>query len=78
MLAEASLVPAIVSKPVWDHELLVGAEMTGGLGGVVSITIDLFPAMDPAAPGEGSVKIALLPAVSVMVEPLKDNDDVET
>ena len=34
--------------------------------------------MDPAAPGEGSVKIALLPAVSVMVEPLKDNDDVET
>ena len=47
-------------------------------GAVVSITRALFAPNELAAPGEGKVRVALLPAASVMVPPLSASELVAT
>src|SRR6185436_3734044 len=73
-----------VSTPVMDSEnvtvncilgRLVGLAFMQVLeitvGAVVSITIFLLLPREPAAPGVGSVRIALFPAASLIVPPLR-------
>jgi hypothetical protein len=48
------------------------------VGAEVSMTIALLRPNDPTAPGEGKVRVAELPAVSLIVEPFRASDDVAT
>ena len=76
--APDSAVPAMFKRPDCAHELSDGAEIVGVLGAVVSITTDLLPEIEPAAPGDARVRMPVLPATSLMVPLLNDNEDVET
>ena len=46
------------------------------VGAVLSITIALFAASDPEAPGDGRVRFASMETVSRIVELLSDNESV--
>ena len=48
------------------------------VGAVVSITMSLFEPSEPVAPGEGSVSVALFPAESLIVPPLRAKEVVAT
>ena len=48
------------------------------VGAVVSITIALLFPSEPEAPGEARVSVALLPAVSLIVPPLRAREFVAT
>ena len=47
------------------------------VGAVVSITSALLNPRDPAAPGDASVRVLVLPTASLMVPPFSVNADVE-
>ena len=67
-------------ETVWPSVLLPFAvlEVTFvTVGPVVSITMALFAPRELAAPGDGNVNVALLPAVSLIVPPLSVKADVE-
>ena len=43
----------------------------------MSTTNALFAANEPVAPGEASVRVALLPAASLIVPPFRPKDEVD-
>ena len=50
--------------------------VTATSGGVVSMTRDLLAPRDPEAPGSGRVRMAALPAASVIAPPLSASEVV--
>src|SRR5579871_3134420 len=47
------------------------------VGAVVSITRFVLAAREPAAPGDGNVRVATFPAMSLIVPPLRDKAPVD-
>ena len=63
---------SVIETPPW----LSAGVIDETVGAIVSITIDLFVPREPVAPGEGSVKVASLVALSRMLPLFKDRESV--